>query len=87
VKDLLNYPLLDQVIPEASKCKYLQIILCRDLSWTDHVNYTAKKAWKALHDAADTLVWGCVLGSVQGGTDKSFRLGAQESGKICRSYQ
>jgi hypothetical protein len=30
VKVPLNYSLLDQVIPEASKCKYLGIILCRD---------------------------------------------------------
>jgi hypothetical protein len=27
----------------------LGTILRSDLSWTDHVNYTAKKAWKALH--------------------------------------
>ena len=49
VKDPLNYSLLDQVIPEASSCKYLETTLRSDLSWTDHVNYTAKKAWKALH--------------------------------------
>jgi hypothetical protein len=49
VKDLLNYSVLDQVIPEASSIKYLWIILHSDLSWTDHVNYVAKNAWKALH--------------------------------------
>ena len=49
VKDPLNYSLLDQVIPEASSCKYLGIILHSDLSSTDHVNYKAKKTWKALH--------------------------------------
>ena len=49
MKDLLNYSLLDQEIPKVSCCKYLRIILCSDLSWTDHVTYTAKKAWKALH--------------------------------------
>jgi len=49
VNDLLNYSLLDQVIQEASSCKYLGIMLHRDFSWTEHVNYTAKEAWKALH--------------------------------------
>jgi len=39
VKDPLSYSLLDQVIPEASSCKYSGIILCSYLSWTDHVNY------------------------------------------------
>ena len=48
VKDPLNYPLLDQVIPQASSCRYLGIILRSDLNWTDHVNCTAKEAWKAL---------------------------------------
>ena len=49
VKDPLNYTLGDQFIPEASSCKYLGIILRSDISWVDHVNYTVKKAWKALH--------------------------------------
>jgi hypothetical protein len=49
VKDPLNYTLGDQLIPEASSCKYLGIILRSDLSWADHVSYTVKKAWKALH--------------------------------------
>ena len=49
VKDLLNYTLGDQLFPYASSCKYLGIILHSDLSWADHVNYTVKKAWKALH--------------------------------------
>jgi hypothetical protein len=48
VKDPLNYPLLDQVIPQASSCTYLGIILRSDLNWTDHINRTAKEAWKAL---------------------------------------
>jgi hypothetical protein len=43
VRDPLSYSLLDQVIPEGSCCKYSAIILCSYLSWTDHVNYTAKK--------------------------------------------
>jgi hypothetical protein len=49
VKDPLNYSLMGTLIPEASSCKYLRIILSSDLSWTDQVNYTVKKAWKALH--------------------------------------
>jgi hypothetical protein len=49
VKDPLNYTLGEQLIPEASSCKYLGIILCSDLSWADHVNYMVKKTWKALH--------------------------------------
>jgi len=49
VKDPLNYLLMDTLIPEASSCKYLGIILCSDLSWADQVNYMVKKAWKALH--------------------------------------
>ena len=36
-------------MPEASSCKYLGIILRSDLSWANQVNYTMKKAWKALH--------------------------------------
>jgi len=48
VKDPIRYSLLKQGIPEAGSCKYLGIIL-RRVSWTDHVNYTVKKAWKALH--------------------------------------
>jgi len=49
VKDPLNYTLGDQFIPEASSYKYLGIILSSDLNWTDHVNFTVKKACKALH--------------------------------------
>jgi hypothetical protein len=49
VKNPLNYSLMDTLIPEASSCKYLGIILRSDLSWADEVNYTAQKAWKALH--------------------------------------
>jgi len=37
VKDRLNYFLGDQIIPEASSCKYLGIILRSDLSWADQV--------------------------------------------------
>jgi hypothetical protein len=42
VEDPLNCYLLDRVIPEASGCKYLGIILHGDLSCSDHVNYTEK---------------------------------------------
>jgi hypothetical protein len=48
-KDTLNYSLMGKVIPQTSSCKYLGIILRSDLSWADQVNYTVKKAWKALH--------------------------------------
>jgi len=40
---------MDALIPEASSCKYLRIMLRRDLGWADQVNYTVKKASKALH--------------------------------------
>ena len=46
---MLNYYLLGTPIPETSNCKYLGIILCKDLSWADQVSYMVKKAWKALH--------------------------------------
>ena len=46
VKDPLNYSMMGTLIPEASSCKYLGIILCSDLSCANHVNYAMKKAWK-----------------------------------------
>ena len=49
VKDPLKYSLMDALIPQASSCKYLRIILRSDLSWADQVNCTVKKAWRALH--------------------------------------
>jgi len=49
VKDPLNYSLMGTLIPEASICKYLGIILRSDLSWAAQVNYTVKRGWKALH--------------------------------------
>ena len=48
VKGPLKYSLLGTLVPEANSCKYLGIILRSDLSWADHINYTVKKAWKAL---------------------------------------
>ena len=35
IKDPLNYSLMGTLIPEASSCKYLGIILRSDLSWAD----------------------------------------------------
>jgi len=49
VKDPLNNMLMGTLIPEASSCKYLGIILRSDSSWSDQVNYTMKKTLKALH--------------------------------------
>jgi len=49
VKDPLNYSLGDQKIPEASRCKYLGIIIRSYLSWADQVNYKVPKACRALH--------------------------------------
>jgi len=48
-KNPLNYLLMGTLIPEVNSCKYLGIILRSDLSWADQVNYTVKKACKALH--------------------------------------
>jgi hypothetical protein len=39
----------DQLIPEANSFKYLGIIIGSDLNWADHVNYTLRRLWKALH--------------------------------------
>ena len=44
VKDPLNYSLLGTLIPEASSCRYLGIILSSELSWADQVNYAVRKA-------------------------------------------
>jgi hypothetical protein len=57
VKEPLNYTIGGAVIPEASSCKdsYLGIILRSDISWSDQVNYTVKKGWKALHFAKRIL--------------------------------
>jgi hypothetical protein len=44
VKDPLNYSLMGTLIPEASNCKYLGIILRSNLSWADQVKYAVKKS-------------------------------------------
>jgi hypothetical protein len=43
VKEPLNDTLGGTVIPEATSCKYLGIILRSEISWSDQVNYTVKK--------------------------------------------
>jgi hypothetical protein len=43
VKNPLNNTIGDQLIPEASSCKYLGITFGSNLSWADHVNYTVKR--------------------------------------------
>jgi len=49
VKERIRYYLGDQLIPEASSFKYLGIIICSNLNWAGHVNYTLQNAWKAPH--------------------------------------
>jgi hypothetical protein len=49
VKDPLNYSFGNQKNSRTSSFKYFGIIICRDLSWADQVNYAEQKAWKALH--------------------------------------
>jgi len=87
------------LIPEASSCKYLGIILRSELIRADQVNYTVKEAWKALHFTMRILKKGnsntkcfaymslvrSILGSVHGGTNKCVRQGAKESDQICTS--
>jgi hypothetical protein len=48
-KDPITHSFMDTLIPEASSCTYLGIILRCDLSLADQVNYTVKKAWKTIH--------------------------------------
>ena len=49
VKERKTYYFGDQLISELSNFKYLGIIIRSDLNWADHVNYTIRKACKALH--------------------------------------
>jgi hypothetical protein len=49
VKERIRYYIWDRLIQEANSIKYLGIIICSNLNWADHVNYTLPKAWKALH--------------------------------------
>ena len=48
-KESIMYYFGDRLMTEASSFKYFGIIICSDLNWADHVNYTLRKAWKALH--------------------------------------
>ena len=48
-KERIRYYFGDQLIPGASNFKYLGISIRSDLNWADHVNYTLRKPWKALH--------------------------------------
>ena len=45
VKERIRYYLGDQLIPETRIFKYLGIIICSDLNWADHTNYTLRKAF------------------------------------------
>jgi hypothetical protein len=49
VKERIRYYIGDRIIQEANSFKYLGIITRRDLNWAHHVNYTLRKAWKALN--------------------------------------
>jgi len=49
LKDMLNYSIVYQKIPEASCGNYLGFIIRNDLSWADEVIYTVKKDFKALY--------------------------------------
>ena len=50
IRERIKYYFGEKLIPETSSFKYLGIIICNDLNWADHVNYTLlRKAWKALH--------------------------------------
>jgi len=55
VKELIWFYFGDQLLPEASSFKYLGIIISSHLNWADHVNYTLRKAKKALHFIMSTL--------------------------------
>ena len=45
----IRYYYGNQLILEASNFKYLGIIIRSYINWADRVNYTLRKAWKALH--------------------------------------
>jgi len=68
LRDPLDYSLAKTLIPEASRCKYLGIILRSDLSWADQVHYTVKKAWRALHFTMRILKKGNSQGFFSGET-------------------
>ena len=45
----IGYYFGNQLIPEVSSFNYLGIIISSDLNCADHINFTLRKAWKALH--------------------------------------
>jgi hypothetical protein len=52
LKDPLDYLLANTLIPEASSCKNLRIIIRIKFSWADQVNYTVKRPGRTtLHNA------------------------------------
>jgi hypothetical protein len=48
LKERISYYFGYQLMGERSSFKYLAIIICSDLNCADRVNYTLRKAWKAL---------------------------------------
>ena len=49
VRVRIKYYFRYQIISETSSVKYLGIAIRSDLYWTDHVNYTLRRALKDLH--------------------------------------
>jgi hypothetical protein len=49
VKERIRYYIGDRLILDSNSSKCLGIITRSDINWADHVNYTLRKAWKALH--------------------------------------
>ena len=64
VKERTRYYFGDQLIAEVSTFKYLGIIIGSKLTWSDHVNYTLRNAWKALHFIMHTLKWEIIIRNV-----------------------
>ena len=44
-----SYSIREQKFPEKSSCKYLGVIIRRNLNWLDQLNYIAQKSWKIFH--------------------------------------
>ena len=65
VKERIRYYFGDQLNPDVSSFKYLRIIICSYLNWADNVNYTLRKAWKALH---------CIMHILKKGNNNMKRL-------------
>ena len=65
MKERIRYYFGGHLIPEASSFKYLGIIIRSDLNWADHVNYTLRKARKALY---------FIMGILEKGSNNTKRL-------------